>query len=67
MIVFSRRITAWPDAPWPMDVVQALVDKSLLRVWSPVGELGQTRFRMDASLRAYAQARLEEQRMVPAT
>jgi predicted ATPase/class 3 adenylate cyclase/Tfp pilus assembly protein PilF len=28
-------LSAWPDAPRAMDVVQALVDKSLLRAWWP--------------------------------
>ncbi len=26
---------AWPDAPWPLDVLQALVDKSLVRTTIP--------------------------------
>ncbi|MEM7245807.1 MAG: tetratricopeptide repeat protein [Acidobacteriota bacterium] len=29
-------LSRWDEAPWALDVVQSLVDKSLLRTWSPV-------------------------------
>ena len=32
---------AWPDAPWVVDVVQSLVEKSLLRTWLPVAGTGE--------------------------
>ncbi|MEL6343964.1 MAG: tetratricopeptide repeat protein [Myxococcota bacterium] len=45
------------DAPWPMDAVQSLVDKSLLR---PLGEnrVGEMRFGMLMSLQEYAREQL---------
>jgi len=56
-------LSPWPEAPWVVDVVQALVDKSLLRTWTAeAGPLGAPEFRtgMYASLQEYAQARLDE-------
>ncbi len=46
-------LSGFADAPWPMDAVQALVDKSLLRV------LEGARFGMFQSIHAYAAERLE--------
>ncbi|MEM7246679.1 MAG: tetratricopeptide repeat protein [Acidobacteriota bacterium] len=56
-------LSSFPDAPWPMDVVQLLVDKSLLRSWVPdtrnEGRLGRvTCFGTYASIRAHAAERL---------
>lgn len=58
-------LSPWPDAPPALDVVQALVDKSLLRAWVPadagpslvdVPQLG-----MFLGVREYAAGRLAEQ------
>jgi predicted ATPase/Flp pilus assembly protein TadD len=43
------------DAPWTMDLIQALVDKSLVRA------LGDDRFDLLVSVREYAAARLDAQ------
>ncbi|MCB9778789.1 MAG: tetratricopeptide repeat protein [Alphaproteobacteria bacterium] len=51
-------LSAFPDADWPMDVCEALVDKSLLR--SIDGPDGGVRLSMYSSIRAYAAARLSE-------
>ena len=52
-------LSAWPDAPWVMDVVQALEDKSLLRsVAAPSGEM---RFVHYESIREFAAEKLREQ------
>ena len=45
----------WPEAPWPIDVVQSLVDKSLFRTWTPERlEDEEPRFGMYLSIRAFA-------------
>jgi predicted ATPase/class 3 adenylate cyclase/Tfp pilus assembly protein PilF len=54
----------WLDAPPAMDVVQALVDKSLLRVRTPVWQEGrfdvdEPYFGMYLSIREYARSKLE--------
>jgi predicted ATPase len=56
-------LSAWPEAPWVVDVVQALVDKSLLRMWVPVpigSGVGEAmgRIGMYASLQEYAGKKL---------
>ena len=57
-------LSAWPGAPWVVDVVQSLVDKSLLRTWVPVVETGDglpaARFGMFVSLQEYALMKLKE-------
>jgi predicted ATPase/Tfp pilus assembly protein PilF len=57
-------LRAWPDAPWVVDVVQSLVDKSLLRTWVPAGGTGEgmaeARFGMFVSLQEYAHMKLRE-------
>lgn len=58
-------LAPWPDAPPALDVVQALVDKSLLRVWVPA-DAGSSRvdvphFGMFLGVREYAAGRLAEQ------
>ncbi len=54
----------WPDAPAPMDAVQALVDKSLLRVWSPAGQsrfgIDEPYFGMYLSIHEYALGKLHD-------
>ena len=51
-------LSAWPDAPWPMDVVEALVEQSLVRAGQD--RLGQARFSMLQSIREYAAERLTD-------
>ena len=48
-----------PDAPWPLDLVQALRDKSLLRSWEPPGLGGEVRFGMYESLQVFAAEQLD--------
>ena len=48
------------DAPWTLDVIEALRDKSLLRVSEPDELPGEVRFSMYESIRAYAAERLGE-------
>lgn len=48
------------DAPWTLDVIEALRDKSLLRVSEPDELPGEVRFSMYESIRAYAAERLVE-------
>ncbi len=48
------------DAPWPLDVVQALRDKSLLRSYEVAQQASETRFSMYESVREYAQEKLDE-------
>ncbi len=50
-----------PDGPWPLDVVGALLDRSLLRS-RPVQ--GQPRFSMSISVRTYAAEKLRGERRV---
>lgn len=57
-------LTASPDAPWPIDVLQSLADKSLLRIQVPDQSSGP-RFSMYATLQAFARERLRE--AAPAT
>jgi len=49
-------LECWPDAPWAMDVVQSLMDKSLLRIHEPLP--GQDRFVHYRSVHAYASEKL---------
>jgi tetratricopeptide (TPR) repeat protein len=50
-------VTDWPDAPWVLDVVESLVDKSL--VYSrPIS--GQPRFNIYESISAFAARELEQ-------
>lgn len=51
-------LAAWPEAPWCVDVIQALVDKSLLRPLDSGGELTELRFVTYESIRAYASEKL---------
>ncbi len=54
----------WPEAPWVVDVMQSLVDKSLLRAWVPRMEPGEgapdARLGMYVSLREYARLKLQD-------
>lgn len=55
-------LSAWPEAPWIVDVVQSLADQSLLRTLpaedTPAGAAPPIRFAMFASLQEYARAKL---------
>ena len=56
-------LSTWPEAPWLVDVVQSLVDKSLLRSWvagGPRGAVREIRFGMYASLQDYARTKLRQ-------
>ncbi|MCB9675948.1 MAG: tetratricopeptide repeat protein [Alphaproteobacteria bacterium] len=46
-----------PDAPWTLDLLQSLTDKSLVLTESPSG--GDVRYRLLESVRAYAGEKLE--------
>lgn len=54
-------LRGWAQAPWMPDVVQSLVDRSVLRAWLPEGGGGGTgmRFGMFVSLQEYAREKLE--------
>ena len=58
-------LSAWPEAPWVVDVVQALVDKSLFRAWVPEPGPNESappaRFGMYVTLHEYASAKLREE------
>lgn len=56
-------LTPWPDAPLPLDVVQALVDKSWLRAYVA---LDAPRFGMYASLQEYAAEKLRTEGAIAA-
>ncbi len=55
-------LTRWPDAPPALDVVQSLVDKSLLRTWVPAArgrlDLAEPFFGMYLSIHDYAAEKL---------
>ncbi len=52
-------LSAWPDAPWLVDVLQSLVDKSVLRVeGTSEGDAGAPRFHLLASLQDYGRSEL---------
>jgi tetratricopeptide (TPR) repeat protein len=57
-------LTLWPDACSATDVVQALVDKSLLRTWVPVEQrrygVEETYFGMYISIHEYAVEKLHD-------
>ncbi len=51
-------VSAFPGAPWALDVVQALKEKSLVRAGDPDGA-GALRFELLESIREYALERLQ--------
>ena len=55
-------LSPWPDAPPPVDAVQALLHKSLLRTWRPFGQfrldVDEPYFGMYLSIHDYAADRL---------
>lgn len=63
-------LAAWPEAGSVLDVVQALVDKSLLRAWEPVSSFvpegsRAPRFGMYASIQAHAAEKLRTPGVIP--
>ena len=59
----AERVVSFEDmtnAPWVPDVLQGLLDKSLLRAYEPEDVPGDTRLGMLESVRAYATDQLEE-------
>jgi predicted ATPase/Tfp pilus assembly protein PilF len=58
-------LSAWPKAPWIVDVIQSLVDKSLLRTLLPEagsgGDTPETRFGMFVTLQEYARTKLRDE------
>ena len=52
-------VSAFPGAPWALDVVQALKEKSLVRSWDVGG--GELRFGLLESIREYALEKLRGQ------
>ncbi|MEM7246253.1 MAG: protein kinase [Acidobacteriota bacterium] len=58
-------LSPFPDAPWPLDVVQLLLDQSLLHAWIPVDrggrrQSGETCFGLYASIREHAAEKLHD-------
>ncbi|MEM7246302.1 MAG: tetratricopeptide repeat protein [Acidobacteriota bacterium] len=57
-------LSAWPEHSWPLDAVQSLVDKSLLRTWMPVAvddrrhDIDEPYFAMYVSIHEYAAEKL---------
>ncbi|HHH27910.1 MAG TPA: cyclase, partial [Polyangiaceae bacterium] len=47
-------------APWILDVLQSLVERSLVRTYEPAGMPGMLRYRLYESVRDYAAERLDE-------
>ena len=65
-------LAAWPQAPWTVDVLQSLVDKSLLRTWVPEARSAagrrrapEARFGMYVSLQEYAREKLRSDVVIP--
>jgi len=65
-------LRAWSDAPWILDVLQSLVNKSLLRAWMPAQGPGAgavsspaMRFGMFVSLQEYAREKLTQEGAIP--
>jgi predicted ATPase len=59
---------ARPDAPAPIDVIQSLLNKSLLRSWTTIPPRGgplAPRFGMFASIQEYARAKLAAEGAIP--
>ncbi len=58
-------MSAWDEAPWVVDVLQSLTDKSLLRIRMPEreadGSLPEARFGMYVSVQEYARAKLRDE------
>ena len=51
-------LSPWPDAPWPMDTVESLVDQSLVRALPQAD--GETRFGLFRSIHDYAREKLRD-------
>ena len=59
-------LSAWEEACWPVDVVQSLVEKSLIRSLSSSDDDREMRFGMYESIREYAARKLNEPEAVEA-
>lgn len=53
-------VDGWSGDPWVVDIVQALQDKSLLRVYEPAETPGDLRFDTYLSIREYAAEKLAD-------
>ncbi|MEW5848088.1 MAG: protein kinase [Myxococcota bacterium] len=53
-------LSAHAEAPWVLDVVQALRDKSLLRTYEPKDFPGELRFGLYVTIREYAAEKLQQ-------
>ncbi len=51
-------LSTFAGAPWALDVLQALRDKSLVRTWEAEGRPGELRFGFFESIREYAMEKL---------
>jgi tetratricopeptide (TPR) repeat protein len=62
-------LSAYPDAPWSVDVVQSLMDKSLMKTWVPERatsiRMPEPRFGMYVSVQEYARGKLADEGAVP--
>ncbi|MEM7244677.1 MAG: protein kinase [Acidobacteriota bacterium] len=62
-------LSQWFDAPWTMDAIQSLVDKSLLRTWIPGGlgnaATGEPYFGMYTSIQEHAREKLCTEGAIP--
>ncbi len=52
-------VSAWDDAPWTVDIIQSLRDKSLVRVLPASSDGHDMRFGLYESIREYAARKLE--------
>jgi predicted ATPase/class 3 adenylate cyclase len=57
-------LSDWPDAPWATDILESLVDQSLLR--SAANSEGDTRFTLFRSIQEYALEKLVDPSAIPA-
>ncbi len=55
----------WSDAPWTLDVIQSLRDKSLLRSSPRADRHAEARFTLFETVREYAEGKLDEMGRVP--
>ncbi len=53
-------LSQWPDAPWVVDVLQALRNKSMVRSYEAAEFPGEPRCRQYVSVRVFARRKLEE-------
>lgn len=62
-------LSPWPEAPWVVDVIQSLVDQSLLRATRPAHQTpdlpGPPRFGMFAAIQEFAREKMEQTGAIP--